>query len=236
MVYTLAQIRTLVKRRCDIENSSAQVDSELTQHVNDAAAYVHDFLIATLGEQYAAESTVFTVLANTDSIASPASPSPFAGLFYRPFALRISFDDIEYPLSTFTVMDHVQTTVAGSWGPGYLPQYRYVQGGLDGSIKIFVSPPPDRDTDLTLHFHPPAPVYTADADEVWLPYPDLLVIEACIRVKDKEERDSSRFMGEREMIKKRIEDWVGSIDQGNPPGTLLAPRGQRASWRRQRLF
>ena len=235
MVYTRADIRTLVKRRCDIENTSAQADAELNQHINDAAKYVHDFLIATLGENYSLESTTVTIAANTDSIATPPTGA-FAGLIYRPVSLTISFDDIAYPLSSFSISDHVQTTVAGAWGPGYLPQYRYVQNSFDASLKIYVSPPPDTSTDLTLWFHTPAPSYTSDTDEVWLPYPDLLIMETCIRVKDKEERDSSRFMTERELIKKRIEDWVGTIDRGNPPGTLWAPSGRRSIWRRQRLF
>lgn len=235
MVYTLADIRTAVLQRCDIENSSAQTTAEINRHINDASRYVHDFLIATMGEEYDNQSTTITITANTSSTSTPATGA-FAGLIYRPISLTISFDDIVYPLSRYSIMDHVQSTLPASYGPGYLPQYRYIQNAQDASLIIQVSPPPDVDTDLTLHFHPRAPVYVDDTDEVWLPYPDLLIIEACIRVKMKEERDASLFLGEREAIKKRIEDWVGTIDRGNPPGTLYAPRGARASWRRQRLF
>ena len=233
MAYTRAQVRDLVRRRCDIENSSQELDSEINQHLNDAAAYVHDFLIGTLGELYETREATLTVAAGATSVTS--SFTGVAADIYRPISLRIVFDDISYPLAAFSRADHVQLTQNTSWGPGYLPCYRIIYGAY-GSIKFEFSPPPDTTQSVIVTYHGIAPVYTADSDLVWLPYPDLLVVEAAIRMKDKEERDSQRLMAERALIQKRIEDWVGTVDSANPPHTMWAPKGARAIWRRQRLF
>lgn len=225
MAYTVAQVKTLIRRRCDIENSTQQLDAELLQHINDAAAYVHDFLIATWGSSYSVTSGSISTVAGTSSYSLAALTD-----FYLPFAVKATIDNFEYPLASFSLVDSVTRTQAESWGAGYLPRYALAINA-NGSRNLIFDPAPDTVVSVAILYHPVAPTYTLDADVINLPFIDLLVMEACIRVKDKEERDAARFMTERQLIQKRIEDWVGSLDMGEPKMTLRAKKGGRSYWK-----
>ena len=231
MAYTRAQIRTLIQQRCDIENTTAQVTSELNNHINDAAAYTHDFLIGTLGERYAVGTDGFLTTAGVSEYNLSSSTADF----YRLLGFRLAFDDESFPLDAYSDLDSVLRTSATSWGIGYLPRYR-LQQGADGVYKVTFDPPPDAIHTVTVRYHTTPPTYTSDSDTVAIPYPDLLIAEACMRVKLKEERDGSAFERERAMIQKRIEDWVGSLDSSNVSQTLVIPRRRYHTARRGRLF
>jgi hypothetical protein len=135
------------------------------------------------------------------------------------------------------LIDAVTRTQSESWGPGYLPRYN-ISVNPTGSAFIIFDPLPDAVVPITVFYHQTAPVYTLSTDVVNMPFVDLLVMEACIRVKDKEERDATRFMQERQLIQKRIEDWIGTRDMGEPKMTLRAKAGGRSFWRlsQGRLF
>lgn len=239
MTYTRLQIRDLIKQRCDIEGTTAQQDAEINNHINDAVAYTHDFLIATMGESYAYNTYALGTTANVAFIKA-ADPTDLLVIYpdiYRPVRVGVVFDNIEYPLASYSDSEIVADQAANSWGPGYLPRYKWVFGA-DGIIRIWFNPKPDA-TNIVVNigFHTNPPVYTGDSQTIRVPFPDLLIIEACIRVKDKEERDSARFMQERQLIQKRIEDWAGTLDLGNPMRTQMArSRYSRAVWRRDRIF
>jgi len=227
MAYTRAQVRDLIRQRCAIENTTAQVDAELNNHINDATSYSHDFLIATLGEGYSNSSIQIVTIAGVNSYSVIASD------FYRPIGVRLLYDDLSVPLSRMNLSDRVVQTTAESWGPGSLPHYAVIMQN-DGTFSVSFDPPPDTQHVTQLDYHPVAPTYSSDSAVVALPHPDLLITEACIRVKVKEERDASFFLSEREAIQRRIESWVGTIDMGEPERTRVPRRGWRS--RRDRLF
>lgn len=228
MAYTRGQVRDLVRQRCAIENTTAQVDAELNNHINDAVAYVHDFLIGTLGEHYSISATTVTTVAGTD--AYTITPTDF----YRSVGVRVPFNERSIPIPRLSITSQVRHVNGQSWGPGSLPRYTLITQA-DGTNTIAFDPPPDAVHVVTIDYHPKAPVYTSDANVVNVPYSDLVVIEACIRVKVKEDRDPSYFLAERAAIQKRIEDWVGSLDMGEPATTQL-PRHLHRGRRDDRLF
>lgn len=230
MAYTRAQVRDLVRQRCDLENTTAQQDTELNNHINDAVVYVHDFLIATLGSRYGAKIANLTATANFDEVSLSAVTD-----YYSLISLKLVFDDLRLPLSTYNLETDITTSTARAWGPGDLPRYS-VQISPSSDPIIRIDPKPASNQTLQLTYHITAPVYTDDGNTVAIPFVDLLVMEACIRVKDKEERDASRFMQERELIKKRIEDWAAQ-DRMTPPVTQYMPRAGHTPWRpRGRIF
>lgn len=228
MSYTRAQVATLIRQRCDIENTSAQVASEINNHIQDAANYVHDFLIGTYGDKYAVSSGTFSTAAG----AATYNLTSFSDL-YIPLAVRVTFDDESFPLDSFSDLDRVTRTSGTSWGPGCLPQYR-IERSADNDYRVVFDPPPDGAHVVRIRYHTTAPEYTLDTDDVLIPHVDLLIAEACIRVRMKEQRDASIFLGERAAIQKRIEDWVGRVDNGNVMQTLVIPR--RRGTHRGRAF
>ena len=231
MAYTRAQVATLIRQRCDIENTTAQVDSEISNHIQDAANYVHDFLIGTYKDKYAVGTDFFVTVPGQ----ALYTPSNVIGDLYIPLSVRLQFDGESFPLDTFSDLDRVTRTAGTSWGAGYMPQYRF-QRSIDNDYDIIFDPPPDAAHTVTLRYHTTAPEYTLDNDPVNIPHTDLLIAEACIRVKTKEERDASLFINERAAIQKRIEDWVGNVDNGNTMQTIVVPRRRQSGSRRGRLF
>lgn len=231
MAYTRAQIRTLIQQRCDIENTTAQGTAELNNHINDAAAYVHDFLIGTLGDKYGVATDGFITTSGTATY----DLSLAIGDLYIPLAFRLSFDDESFPLDAYSDMDRILRPTATSWGPSALPQYR-VTRSAENEYEVTFDPAPAAVHTVTVRYHTIAPEYVADGQLVGIPHHDLLIAEACIRVKQKEERDASSFKEERAMIQKRIEDWVGAVDMGNVPQTLVIPRRRSYVGRRGRIF
>lgn len=217
MTYTRLQVRDLIKQRCNIENTTVQQNAELDNHINDSASYVHDFLISTWGERYARKASLVSIVSGTSEYTIGATD------FYRPIRVNLLFNDINYPLRTFSAMDFIQSNQTQSWDPLWLPRYS-LNIGADGTNKIEFTPIPDTSHSVTLVYHPTAPTYSSDSSQVKIPHVNLLIIEACIRVKDKDERDASRFMQERALIQKRIEDWDGSADAGNVEETLRTGR------------
>lgn len=230
MSYTRGQIRDLIRQRCGLENTTAQQNSEINNHINDAASYVHDFLIATLKERYAVKSATFSTVAST----STYTLTSYASDLYRPLAVRIPFDNLSIPLDSFDPIDRIKVSTGLSWGPGALPRYAFVQSSA-GVYTLEFDPPPDTAIVVTLQYHPTAPTYVSDSAPITIPYPDLLVVEACLRMKDKEDREADGLKTERALIQKRIEDWVGSLDMGAAMGTLRVRR-QLSLGRRDRAF
>lgn len=241
MTYTRGQVRDLVIQACDLENTSVQTNAELNRHINDAARYVHDFLISTLGYRYSVNEATATTASGTNVYDISATGDFEDSLgnkitdFYRPVGVRVTFDDLSYPLGTFSGIDEVRRTSSTAWGPGYMPRYTFEQVS-EAAWKIRFEPTPDAAHVVTVRYHPTAPQYSSDSDSVLLPFVDLLVYEAARRVQMKNQRDASSLLSERDAIQKRIEDWASPIDQANPETTLRL-RQPRSTWtRRDRLF
>ncbi|MDE2104964.1 MAG: hypothetical protein KGL39_47440 [Patescibacteria group bacterium] len=231
MAYTRGEIKRIIRQRADLENTTAQVDSELDDHINDSAAVLHDLLISCAGNVYARETGTFNTAINVSIYDQTSNPN-----IYKLIRVSTPFDDLSYPLARFEKEGIISKNIQTSWGPGYLPRYS-ADIMPTGIWRIEFEPPPDRVTSVELTYHPFPPVYTSDSDVIAIPYSDYIVIESVLRMKDKEDRDTLRIERERAAIQKRIEDWGANFDQANPQRTLDSPsRYSRAIWRRERIF
>ncbi len=242
MAYTRAQVRDKIRQQCDLENVTTQTDTELNEHINDAASDVHAFLIATLGARYAyAASTMSTIAGQSLYVLGTGSSPLIADDFHRLIAVKLRVDGISYPLGSFEIEDTATyggaagTGTGHSWGPGNMPRYA-IEQQRDGSFRLLFEPPPDAINTVEIIYHPGPPTWISDALEVGIPWLELLIVEACIRVKRKEERDASNFERERAIIQKRVEDWASPVDRANPPRTIRAPGRFSPLWRRGRWF
>jgi len=232
VAYSRAQLKQQIRQRCDLENTFFEGDVELEGHINDSAAVLHDLLISAANTNYAIERATFSTVAGTSTYTIPTSN------FYRLVRMGWAIDDLEYPLSPFEEADVIiQSASAGQgWGPGCLPRYE-LSLSADSIWRIRFDPPPDTVTTINLVYHTVPPTYDDDADPVSIPFADYIVVESCIRIKDKEDRDTGRMERERAMIQRRIEDWGATFDRANPHRTIDAPQPWRtANYRTGRLF
>lgn len=232
MVYSRAQMKEIIRQRCDLSITTFETDGELEIHINDSAAALHDLLISAADGSYAIERAAFATTVGTAIYTIAASN------FYRLVRIGIDLDGYEYPLATFEESDVVirSAGLGYGWGPGCLPRYE-LSLSSDSVWRIRFDPPPDLVTNINLVYHTQPPTYTDDSDSILIPYADYIVVEACLRIKDKEDRDTQRLERERAMIQKRIEDWGATFDRANPHRTIDAPQPWRtADWRSGRLF
>jgi len=236
--YTRAQLRDRVRQRADLENTSAQVDAELNDHINEGAAYWHDFLIGVLGERYSLTTVSGSTVAGTSSYNIGSAMTFNCTDFYRPINARVTFDSLSFPLAAFNPVDEILSTASTSWGADYLPRYAFEQNA-DGTNKILFDPPPDQAYSITIKYHPAEPVYTAESGAggvIYMPFPEGIIYKAAIEMKTKERQDASSLEKGLMAIQKRVEDWVGSVDMGEPWTTLRMKSGGHSRWRRDRIF
>lgn len=231
MAINRGQLRTLIHQRCDIENSSFETDTETDYHINFAVAATHDYLIATFGSKYNTKGGNLATVAGTATYDLPDD-------FYRPVSIGLGVEDFYVPLNSFDDADVLLTTLSESWGIGNMPEYTITTGD-ENNWGIYFNPPPDAIHDILLRYHPIPPEYTLDADAVDFPLTiiDLIIVEASLRIKDKEEREVSRLMQERAKIEDRIKDWASPVDRINPHGTIdVSNRTGSFDWRHKRMF
>jgi hypothetical protein len=213
MAYQRVRLKQIIRQRCDLENTTFETESELDNLINDCAAVLHDLLISCAGSGYASASLGVTTVAGTQEYSIASTD------LYRPNRISITFDDIDYPLSRLETEGSIVSRVATSWGPGNLPLYRMTLGS-DSLWTIMFDPPPDSVRTVSITYNKAPPVYVSDSDWVSIPYVDYLIVEACIRIKDKEDRDTLRMERERAAIQKRIEDWGATFDRAQPFQTI----------------
>lgn len=218
MAYTVAQLREKIRQRCDLENTTDQVDAEILGHINDAASKVHDLLVSQMQSGYGAASKSFSTVAGTAAYDLSAAPISLTN-FGRAIRVSARFDDRDVPLPRMPVPGAVLSTSSGSWSAWALPRYQvYWPTGVSQPWLEF-DPPPDSVRTVTVRYQTKAPTYTADANPVLFPCDaavDYVVVEAALRMKDKGDRDAVRLERERLEIEDRIRGWVESFDDANP--------------------
>ncbi len=236
MPITREELRNLIHQRCDIENSGFETDAETNHHINFAVSVVHDYLITTFENSYAVKSILITTVAGT-------SGYDLGSDFHRPISISMEIDGFYVPLNRFEDADVILVSTPESWGIGNMPEYTLVDTSFSTATYnnwgIQFNPPPDSVKNVLVKYHQTAPEFDNDTDEIFYQRNviDLIIIEACLRIKDKEEREVTRLMQERSKIEERIKDWASPIDRLNPHGTIdIYNRTGWFDWRHKRLF
>lgn len=228
--YDRSTVKQIIRARCDLESTTFESETSLEIHINDAAAVLHDLLIAAAGSNYAVERASFNTQAGSPVYTIPDSN------FYKLIRMEYAIDGLAYPLSPFEEEDAILDTNGNAWGPGWLPRYQ-LSLNASSQWRIRFDPTPASVYAVNLIYHTKPPEYLTDQDSVSIPFADYLVVEACIRIKDKEDRDTARLERERAMIQKRIEDWGATFDRANPHQTIdVTATYRRGLWRRDRAF
>lgn len=232
VTYTLETLRAAIRRRADLENTDFELDAEIDEEVNSSIDDLHDLLISTLGERYALKTDTLAVVSGTSDYALGISD------FYRLVrcsASGVGSDRADYPLETFENSNEIMLTNPSPWfWVTGLPRYQVYQE-LDTltntyTWRIRFNPVPQRAITVNIFYHPLSPFYANDNDDITIPFAEYVILDVAIKMRDKEERDSSRLERERQAVQKRIEEWGAPIDQASP----IAPSPFNRGWRRRR--
>lgn len=204
---TLLELRTRVRQRADMENSSFVSDSELNGYINESYKELYDLLIES-GEDYFITSTTFTITSgNTQAL--PAT-------FYKLKGV----DDLTDPNSPATVGDlpFAERNMYNEPFFEVLPQYgSNVRYRVMGSNLAFY-PITRAQKTYRLWYVPTVTIMTSDSDtcdgiQGWNEY---VVVDAAIKCRIKEESSTTELNQAKVRLVSRIQSMKRDRDQSAP--------------------
>jgi len=230
-VRTLAQLRTAARQRADMQASDFVSDSEANDYINQSLAELHGMVVAAYGEDYFVTETSLSYAANAISAALPDGCFKVRGVAAlvsegtpnRYVTLRQYNYNTRY---AWTSPGVGQGIVSNQWS-----NIRY--RAENGLLKI--TPPPTSATTLLLAWIPEVTELVDDTDTTevndslngWLEY---VVVDVAIKMKDKQESDTSVLERQREKLVRRIEAETANRDAGDAETIRDVNASGNGSW------
>lgn len=209
---TLLELRTAVRQRADIVNSTQFFpDAELNSYINQSYFELYDLLVQKFGDNYFVANP-FSI--TTDGVNFLYSlPTDMYKLMGVDLALSNTADSY-VTIKPFLMSDRNRYSVPNFQSFYGVTNLRY---RLNGN-KLWLTPLPAANQNLRLWYVPTMTTLALDTDTVngvsgWTEY---IIIDACIKVKEKEESESSAFINQKMAMMKRIENAAENRDQGSP--------------------
>lgn len=195
---TLLTLRTMARRRADMENSSFVTDAELTEYLNSSIKRLYDLLVMANEDYYTISDTITTDGTNKE-FSLPADFYKIRGIDYTVSGNIRSMKP--FPFNERNEYQNNTTEI----------RYKLRKD------KIRFEPTPSAQS-MTLWYVPAFTNLSADGDTFdgvngW---EELVAIDAAIKCKRKEESDTSELMIERERLHQEIRDVAKNRDQAFP--------------------
>lgn len=196
MSITLAQLKSQARDRADMTNSQFVSDSELVNYINGSIAELHDLLIAAYDNDYYITEYTFNTVSGTDSYALPND-------FYklRGIDSKIGTDQW-FTLQPFNFNErNSKNDLVAYLAYGNNFRYRII-----GSEVVF-SPVPQGIYSIKLWYIPVATKLTSDSDTLndINQFSEYVIVDAAIKMANKEEADVSVLAAQKAELKRRIE-------------------------------
>lgn len=212
MSITLAQLRTRSRERADMKESTFVEDSELNYYINSSIAELHDILVESYGQDYFLNSTTFTTTAGQSeyNISSIITTNDF----YKLRGVDAKINAAEWTgLKNFNFNERNKLANSSSivWNyNGSNVRYRLV-----GS-KLMFAPTPDGSTEIKIWYIPKSTTLVNDSDtfDDINYYAEYVIVDAAIKMLNKEESDVSVLMAQKDELKRRIESSAANRDAG----------------------
>jgi len=196
MSITLAQLKSQARDRADMANSQFVSDSELVNYINGSIAELHDLLIAAYDNEYFITEYTFSTVSGTDSYALPADFYKLRGIDSRVGA------DQWFTLQPFNFNERNSKNELLSY-LAYGNNFRY---RIMGSDLVF-SPVPQGVYNIKLWYIPVATKLSSDSDTLndLNQFSEYVIVDAAIKMANKEEADVSVLAAQKAELKRRIE-------------------------------
>lgn len=198
LTVTLADLRTQVRQRADMENTTFVTDSEITGYINSAIADLYDVLTSKVEDYYTISASVVTN-GTSDSFALPAD-------FYKLVAVDYQLSGLTQPMEKFNFQDRNRFIYNAQ-----VIRYRIIKNN------ILFKPVPSAQT-ITVWYVPAFTALVSDSDTFdgingWETY---VVLDAAQQCLAKEESDVSAIVTEKAQVMAKIEMMANNRDQGRP--------------------
>jgi hypothetical protein len=192
---TLSVLRTRARQRCDHEDSAYIADAELTNYINSSYAELYDLLVARYEDYFVTGPTTFSLASGDGGVY--ALPSAF----YKLRGVDYSYGGDWIPLKPFA------WNTRGSRSRASIRDFDRTYRIVGSNLRV--EPSDNATGDYRLWYVPSYTALSADGDAIstlisrnnWEEY---IVIDAAIKILNKEESNSDRLMQEKQLIKERI--------------------------------
>ncbi len=206
MTITLGELRTQSRQRADAEDSNFIKDSELNSYINSSIAELHDILVQSYSSDYFIDLSEFNTVQDQADYPLPAD-------FYKVRGVDAMLNGADwFTISTFNFNERNRFEKFGVWSLLGIGNVRY---RLVGSNLRF-NPVPDKTTPIRLWYIPVAETLVADGDVLnnVNGYEEYVIVDAAIKMLQKEESDVSILLVQKAALIKRIEHASQNRDAG----------------------
>ncbi len=207
MTITLAQLRDQARDRADMKNSDFIEDSELTNYINSSIAELTDLLVSTYENDYNIGTQSYSTVTNQANYPLPTD-------FYKLRGVDVQINnDNWYSMRPFNFNERNRNQDF-AWGLATGPSIRYRILGSN----LYFSPAPDGIFPVRIWYTPVATKLVADSDTLndINQYSEYVIVDAAIKMMQKEESDVSVLMAQKQALIKRIQDMASNRDSGQP--------------------
>lgn len=212
MAITFAQLKQAARERADMTESNFVTDSELGTYINASIAELHDILVETYEHDYYIKEQTFNTTAQTASydLSTIITDNDFYKM--RGVDLKLNGDKY-FSIQPFNFNERNKFQDFGAWS--YLGRanirYRLVGSNLN------FTPVPDSAVEVRLWYVPLATKLVNDADELndLNQYSEYVIVDAAIKMLNKEESDVRVLLAQKEELKRRIESAAKNRDAGS---------------------
>jgi len=210
---TLAQLRTAIRQRADMESTQFITDVELNSYINQSYFELYDILVQKYGsDYYVAPPYQFVTDGTTQLYPLPTSPG-----FYKLLGVDLSLNGSPNSFITLKPFNfsarnkNIAPNVQSFYGFGNI-QYR-----LNGN-KLWFNLVPAGGQTVQLWYVPTLTTLSADADTAdgisgWTEY---IIVDCVIKCLQKEESDVIVPVTQKAALLKRIESAAENRDAGSP--------------------
>jgi hypothetical protein len=216
---SLAELRTAARQRADMLNQSGDytnafiTDTELNSYVNQSYFELYDLLVGAYGENYYVSSPFYIV---TDGV------NQFFNLptdFYKALGVDVQVsspvaNNAWWTLKEFSFAERNKYAVPNTQLYFGITNLRYrIQGD-----QLWLNPLPQINQTIRIFYIPRMTTLASDTDTVqgvsgWTEY---IIVDAAIKMMQKEESDVSVLMAQKQALLARIEAMAHNRDAGMP--------------------
>lgn len=210
---TLSQLRTLIRQRADMENSTFVTDDEIVGYINQGIAELHDELISLYEDFYVSSAP----------IALPAdSPMDLPNNFYKCLGVDLNSSGVTYRLKPFHFGERNSYSNPVFSSAGAPSLFYGIQGDelkfmpdttISGTGTLWYVPEPQQ---FALGSSEDAVELNIKARQIAIGYEEYIVLDGAIKCLIKEESDYSTLVALKEQQRQRIIGAAARRDAGEP--------------------
>jgi len=233
MSETLGNIITDIRNRADLTYSEFISDNELTNYINYSLGELQGLLVNAFGGDYFATIFNATIPAGgtfqSGSIPEDCYKILGVDLFLDGIPQDVNSAEFNNKITLQPFNFNERNRAAALNQQGYSTQFATNYRYRVFNNKVIIQPPANGDVNLGVYYVPSAPQFTIpsgtgslDLTQTftqqnnlmnWLEY---VIVDVCIKSKQKEETDASLFVRQKALLTERIRNEAQNRDQGSP--------------------